>query len=156
MVANGFVWCCFCIPFCLYWCRLRVSVPAPVWYFPGKFIPLHRQNENNMNVQSNPAIYENADRMPGANFVSAERLQVLTEELDALAVEYKRNEILTLQMKVQGWAIRFNRWPRALRPLCLRNFKKWAKRYNAVVCSLYPPAPGAPSPVEEIVNNIEI
>lgn len=82
------------------------------------------------------------------------RIQELTEELDALATEWKRNQILTLQKNVQSWAIRFNRWPRILRPVCLHYFKKWAKRYNSVVCTLYPPAPGAPLPVEELVLDV--
>lgn len=82
------------------------------------------------------------------------RIQELTEELDALATEWKRNQILTLQKNVQSWAIRFNRWPRILRPVCLHYFKKWAKRYNSVVCTLYPPAPGAPLPVEELLLDV--
>ena len=84
----------------------------------------------------------------------AVRIQELTEELDALATEWKRNQILTLQKNVQSWAIRFNRWPRILRPVCLHYFKKWAKRYNSVVCTLYPPAPGAPLPVEELLLDV--
>jgi hypothetical protein len=83
-----------------------------------------------------------------------ERIQELTEELDALAMEWKRNQILTLQKNVQSWAIRFNRWPRILRPVCLHYFKKWAKRYNSVVCTLYPPAPGSPLPVEELLLDV--
>ena len=35
-----------------------------------------------------------------------ERIEELIEELDALAVEYKRNEVLRLQSKVQLWAIK--------------------------------------------------
>lgn len=83
-----------------------------------------------------------------------ERIQELATELDALCLEWKRNEILTLQMNVQKWAIRFNRWPRIMRPVCLHYFDKWAKRYNAVVCFLYPPAPGAPTPVEELLKEV--
>lgn len=83
-----------------------------------------------------------------------ERIQELATELDALCLEWKRNEILTLQMKVQKWAIRFNCWPRIMRTVCLHYFNKWAKRYNAVVCFLYPPAPGAPTPVEELLKEV--
>lgn len=79
------------------------------------------------------------------------RIEEITVELDGLAFEWKRSEILKLQMKVQKWAIRYNRLPRICRPVCLHYFKKWAERYNAVVCFLYPPAPGAPSPVEELL-----
>ena len=84
-----------------------------------------------------------------------ERIEELIEELDALAVEYNRNEVLRLQSKVQLWAIRYNKLPRVFRPLCLRQFQKYAQRYNAVVCSLFPAYAGAPLPVEEL-NNIEI
>lgn len=82
-----------------------------------------------------------------------ERIEELIEELDALAVEYKRNEVLRLQSKVQLWAIRYNKLPRVCRPLCLHYFKKWASRYNDVVRFLYPPVGGAPLPVEELIND---
>lgn len=81
-----------------------------------------------------------------------ERIEELIEELDALAVEYKRNEVLRLQSKVQLWAIRYNKLPRVCRPICLHYFKKWASRYNDVVRFLYPPVEGAPLPVEELIN----
>ena len=96
---------------------------------------------------------EDVSRICGV-FCADERIQELTEELDALAMEWKRNEILTLQKNVQKWAIHFNRWPRIMRPVCLHYFKKWAKRYNAVVCTLYPPAPCAPLPVEELLKEV--
>lgn len=83
-----------------------------------------------------------------------ERIEELIEELDALAVEYKRNEVLRLQSKVQLWAIRYNKLPRVCRPLCLHYFKKWASRYNDVVRFLYPPVEGAPLPVEELNNEM--
>ena len=83
-----------------------------------------------------------------------ERIEKLIEELDALAVEYKRNEVLILQSKVQLWAIRYNKLPRVCRPLCLHYFKKWASRYNDVVRFLYPPVEGAPLPVEELNNDV--
>ena len=83
-----------------------------------------------------------------------ERIEELIEELDALAVEYKRNEVLRLQSKVQLWAIRYNKLPRVCRPLCLHYFKKWANRYNDVVRFLYPPVEGAPLPVEELNNDM--
>lgn len=85
-----------------------------------------------------------------------ERIQELATELDELCIAWKRNEILTLQMKVQKWAIRYNRLPRICRPVCLHFFKKWASRYNAVVCTVYPSAPGAPLPVEELNLDPEI
>lgn len=84
------------------------------------------------------------------------RIEELTAELDALALEWKRNEILKLQTTTLKWAIRFNRWPCFLRPVCLHYFKKWAKRYNSVVRFLYPAAPGAPLPVEELLLNAEL
>lgn len=83
-----------------------------------------------------------------------ERIEELIEELDALAVEYKRNEVLRLQSKVQLWAIRYNKLPRVCSPLCLHYFKKWASRYNDVVRFLYPPVEGAPLPVEELNNDM--
>lgn len=83
-----------------------------------------------------------------------ERIEELIEELDALAVEYKRNEVLRLQSKVQLWAIRYNKLPRVFRPMCLHYFKKWASRYNDVVRFLYPPVEGAPLPVEELNNDV--
>ena len=83
-----------------------------------------------------------------------ERIEELIEELDALAVEYKRNEVLRLQSKVQLWAIRYNNLPRVFRPLCLHYFKKWASRYNDVVRFLYPTVEGAPLPVEELNNDV--
>lgn len=83
-----------------------------------------------------------------------ERIKELIEELDALAVEYKRNEVLRLQSKVQLWAIRYNKLPRVFRPLCLHYFKKWASRYNDVVRFLYPPVEGAPLPVEELNSDV--
>jgi hypothetical protein len=79
-----------------------------------------------------------------------ERIEELAQELDTLALNLKRYEIKALQMNCQRWASRFKRWPRFMRPLCLHYFKKWASRYNSVVCFLYPPAPGAPMPVEEL------
>lgn len=82
-----------------------------------------------------------------------ERIEEIIEELDALAVEYKRNEVLRLQSKVQLWAIRYNKLPCVFRPLCLHYFKKWASRYNDVVRFLYPPVEGAPLPVEELIND---
>ncbi len=82
------------------------------------------------------------------------RIEELTAELDELALEWKRNEILKLQTKVQKWAILYNKLPRICRPVCLHYFNKWAERYNSVVCFLYPPAPGAPLPVEELFNEI--
>lgn len=83
-----------------------------------------------------------------------ERIEELIEELDALAVEYKRNEVLKLQSKVQLWAIRYNKLPRIFCPLCLHYFKKWASRYNDVVRFLYLPVEGAPLPVEELNNDV--
>ena len=83
-----------------------------------------------------------------------ERLVELIAQLDALAVEYNRNEVLRLQSKVQLWAIRYNKLPRVFRPLCLHYFKKWASRYNDVVRFLYPPVEGAPLPVEELNNDV--
>ena len=84
-----------------------------------------------------------------------DNLQSLCDELDALCTEYKRNAMLELQRKVQLWAIRYNKLPRVFHPLCLRQFQKYAQRYNAVVCSLFPAYAGTPLPVEEL-NNIEI
>jgi len=81
-----------------------------------------------------------------------ERIEELTKELDALALEWKRNELLTLQSNVMKWAIRYNKLPRICRPVCLHYFKKWARRYNDVVCFLYPAVEGAPLPVEELIN----
>lgn len=98
-----------------------------------------------------PIVYDSG-RKPGANFVTAEKLEILTAELDALCTEYKRNSVLELQRNVQLWAIRYNKLPRVFRPLCLRQFQKYAQRYNAVVCSLFPAYAGTPTPIEEILS----
>jgi hypothetical protein len=134
MAIFGGVWCRSSPLPTGFWRLLVAPVPALVWCFPGKFIPLHRQN-NKFGMTD-------------------ERIQELATELDVLCLEWKRREIVTLQMEVEKWANRFNSWPRILRPVCLRNFKKWAARYNAVVCFVYPSAPGAPLPVEELFNEI--
>ncbi len=76
----------------------------------------------------------------------------MTQELDALCTEYKRNAVLVLQSKVQRWAILYSKLPRVYRPFCLHQFQKYARRYNAVVCSLFPAYAGTPTPIEELVN----
>lgn len=163
MVANGFVWCCFGIPFCPYWCRLRVPVPAPVWYFPGKFIPLHRQNltsgmntekDYNVEVDANVSYSELAESLAAAFEDGAQAFEEAAIALEKCVSSFEQSIIMKLQGKVITWAYRFNCWPRILRPVCLHYFKKWTKRYNSVVCTLYPPAPGAPLPVEELLLDV--
>ncbi len=81
------------------------------------------------------------------------RLNEVASELDALCLEYRRNAVLSLQSKVQLWAIRYSKFPRVCRPYCLLQFRKYAQRYNAVVCSLFPAYDGStPTPIEELVN----
>lgn len=84
-----------------------------------------------------------------------DEIQSLCDELDALCTEYKRNAVLELQRKVQLWAIRYNKLPGVCRPFCLCQFRKYVRRYNAVVYSLFPAYAGTPTPVEEL-ESIEI
>ena len=86
------------------------------------------------------------------SFADDAALSALADELDGLAEEYKRNAILQLQREVQFWAIRYSKLPRVCRPYCLYQFNKYARRYNALVSSLYPAYAGTPTPIEEILS----
>lgn len=99
--------------------------------------------------------HESEGETHDANLASSEHLEMMAAELGALYTEYKRNAVLELQRKVQLWAIRYSKLPRVCRPVCLHYFKKYAKKYNGLVCFLFPPVEGAPLPIEELVN-IEI
>lgn len=124
------------------------------WLSARKVVPL--QKISNMNNEITPisegVANQLIDALTSALEDSTASFERLAEEIEGLRNAWEQNTVLQLQSNVMKWAIRYNKLPRICRPVCLYYFKKWARRYNAVVCFLYPAVEGAPLPVEELIN----
>ncbi len=76
----------------------------------------------------------------------AEAVEGFNKAFEGALKSVQEGVVLELETKLAKWALRFNRWPWFLRPVCLHYFRKWAKRLDDAVFVLYPPAPGAALP----------